>query len=124
MDGRSDDQDELQRQEGISHRLREAREALGLSQEEVAQALRITRPAVSAIETCKRKISSVELREFARLYRRDYDYLMDGDKSRASVDAALFRTANDLSDSDKQQVLRFAEFLKTSAQPPIPKRQE
>jgi len=121
MDKDQGGRDELQQQEGITRRLKEAREAIGLSQDEVAQALGITRPTVSAIETCKRKVSSVELRDFAKLYRRDYTYLMDGEAPRPSVDTALFRTASSLNDADKEQVLRFAEFLSTASKPPRPK---
>ena len=56
--------------------LRESREFLGLSQQDVAQLLKLTRPAVTNIETGKRKVSTLELREFARLYRKPYDWLI------------------------------------------------
>lgn len=95
---------------------------LGLSQDDVAQALDIPRPAISGIESCKRKVSTEELKEFAKLYRRDYHYLLDGNVAGSPVDAMLFRTATALSDSDKEQVLRFAEFLRTAGKPPKPKQ--
>lgn len=101
-------------QAAIARRLREAREDLGLSQDEVARALGFTRPTVSAIEACKRQVTSVEMREFARLYRRDYDYLMDGTLVESRVDSALFRLTDGLSETDKEQVLRFARFLQSA----------
>ena len=44
----------------LGERLREAREFLGLSQQEVAELLSVSRPAVSQMEAGKRKVSSLE----------------------------------------------------------------
>lgn len=103
-------------------RLREAREFLSLSQEAVADALKIPRASVSAIESGKRKVSSLELRDFARLYRRPLDSFYDRHEDSAPVeseaDQALYRAVRELSDDDKEQVLKFAEFIKTSGQAP------
>jgi transcriptional regulator with XRE-family HTH domain len=108
--------------ETLSQRLREAREYLGLSQEFVADQLGIPRAAVSAIETAKRKVSSLELKKLAKLYRRPYDYFLgtDGDVSDAeeSVVAALYRTTKNLNQVDKEQLLKFAQFLEQAGGPP------
>lgn len=106
-----------QEQERLSQRLREAREYLGLSQEFVAEQLEIPRAAVSAMETAKRKVSSLELKQLSRLYRRNYDYFL-GEQQAAepedTVAQALFRTTKKLSDKDREQVLKFAQFLRQS----------
>lgn len=102
---------------GIARRLREARESLGLSQDEVAQALRVSRPTISDIETCKKRITALELDQLAKLYRRDYGYLLEGEVAGAPIDNALFRTTSSMSDEDKEKVLQFAEFLRTSSVP-------
>ena len=103
-------------------RLREARDYLDLSQEEVADALKIPRASVSAIESGKRKVSSLELRDLARLYRRPLETFYDPHSGsvppESAADQALYRTVRDLSDDDKEQVLKFAEFIKTSGQAP------
>jgi len=103
-------------------RLREAREFLSLSQEAVADALKIPRASVSAIESGKRKVSSLELRDLARLYRRPldsfYDRHDDSTPAQSKADRALYRAVRELSDDDKEQVLKFAEFIKTSGQAP------
>ncbi len=103
-------------------RLREAREFLSLSQEAVADALRIPRASVSAIESGKRKVSSLELRDFARLYRRlldsFYDRHEDSAPAESEADHALYRAVRELSDDDKVQVLKFAEFIRNSGQAP------
>jgi len=104
--------------EEIGGRLRAAREYLGLSQELVAQHLDVPRPAVSAMERGSRKVSSVELRKLAQLYGRpvaffigeETDPVLESDE----VSTALFRATRQLSDSDRHQVLQFAEFLRNS----------
>jgi transcriptional regulator with XRE-family HTH domain len=102
----------------IGRRLRAARDYLGLSQELVAQHLDVPRAAVSAMEHGQRKVSSVELRKLARLYGKPVGYFL-GDEEDPVLDAdeissALFRAARQLSDTDRRQVLQFAEFLRHS----------
>lgn len=98
----------------LANRLREAREYLGLSQEAVAQRLGIPRASVSAFESGRRRVTSIELQRLARLYRTPVSRLLDEDESADPVETALFRTATTLSDEDRRQVLRFAEFLKAA----------
>jgi transcriptional regulator with XRE-family HTH domain len=104
-------------QERLATRLREAREYLGLSQEFVALQLGVPRASISALEAGKRKVSSLELRDLARLYKRPVTYFLAekeetfGDSIDESVHA-LFRATKNLSEEDRQQVLRFAEFLR------------
>lgn len=63
------DDSAMQRAE-MASRLREAREYLGLSQEEVATALKVSRPAVTNIEAGTRKVEAIELEQLANLYGR------------------------------------------------------
>ena len=51
----------------LGERLRESREFLGLSQQEVAELLELTRPAVTNIETGKRKVSTPSSRTNLRV---------------------------------------------------------
>jgi transcriptional regulator with XRE-family HTH domain len=107
-------------------RLREAREFLGLSQETVAETLGVPRASVSAMESGRRKVSSLELRDLARLYKRPLDFFY-GDDGRVEDELdettqALFRTARNLTAADQAQVLRFAEFLKGSGEAPQRRR--
>ena len=105
-------------EEGLSRRLREAREALGLSQEDVAQKLGMARTTVLAIEATKRRVTGLELKQFSELFKRDYYFLLDGEVRGGSIDNAILRTATSLTQSDKEKLLSFAEFLKTSTLPP------
>jgi transcriptional regulator with XRE-family HTH domain len=106
-------------------RLRRAREFLGLSQESVAEALGVPRASISAMESGRRKVSSLELRDLARLYRRPLEWFYDSGAEPIAEDetvSALFRATKGLTQEDKEQVLRFAEFLKGAGQAPARRR--
>jgi transcriptional regulator with XRE-family HTH domain len=108
-------------------RLRQAREYLGLSQEAVAEALGVPRASVSAMESGRRKVSSLELRNLARLYRRPLDWFYTSEIEPIAEDetvSALFRATRNLKQEDKEQVLRFAEFLKGAGQAPPRRRNQ
>ena len=98
----------------LAARLKEARDYLGLSQETVAQQLDIPRASVSAFESGRRRVTSIELQRLARLYRTTVSALLDEEQRGDPVGEALYRTATTLSDEDRQQVLKFAQFLKTA----------
>lgn len=99
----------------MAARLREAREYLGMSQEEVAGALKVSRPAVTNIESGSRKVEAVELERLARLYGRTVEYFLRGDELHLDVEVAFAaRTLQGLSKKDLDEVARFAEFLRSS----------
>jgi transcriptional regulator with XRE-family HTH domain len=114
-------------QERLGNRLRESREYLGLSQEFVAEHLGIPRASISAMENGKRKVSSLELKQLARIYKQPLSYFLGEDEfardeqSPDVIFSALYRTTRALSDQDRQQVLRFAQFLRQAGQAPAPK---
>lgn len=102
----------------LAEKIKHEREYLGLKQEQVAEVLSISRAAVSAIETGRRRVSSQEVRKLASLFGTSVDRLMGADAPADPTTDALFRTTRDLSSTDREQVLRFAEFLRTAGQPP------
>src|SRR5947207_14485156 len=97
---------EDEEQERLGNRLRESREYLGLSQEFVAEHLGVPRASISAMENGKRKVSSLELKQLARIYKCSPSYFLgenEFSESEESQDAtfhALYRTARDLSHQD------------------------
>jgi transcriptional regulator with XRE-family HTH domain len=95
----------------VGARLRDARLATGLTQAEVAEALSMSRPTLAAVEKGTRKITGLELRRLARLYQRDVAWLLGEEGPDVAAGSALHRATAKLSDADKEQVLRFAEFL-------------
>ena len=107
--------DPLAEHQVVGARLREARLAVGLTQADTASALGVSCPAVAALEKGTRKVSGLELRRLARLYQRSVGWLLGDDAEPAATDAVLQRATAELSQHDKEQVLRFAQFL--AAQP-------
>ena len=108
--------DEIEQRE-LGARLRESREYIGLLQEDVAAALGIPRASVSALEAGKRRVTSLELRRLARLYRRPVGWFLGDEEPEVDTSAPLFRATASLSENDKLPVLRFAEFLAGAGQP-------
>lgn len=99
----------------LAQRLREAREYVGLSQEDVATALGISRPAVTNIEAGARKVEAVELDKLSQLYGQTVPYLLTGETQAADVRLAfLARATHGLSDQDLEELGRFADFLRSS----------
>lgn len=102
----------------IAERLRQGREYVGLSQDEVSTALGISRPAVTNIELGQRKVEATEIVTLARLYRCTVEYLLTGKDSASGAPeqlAFLARAVKGLSDRDIDEVGRFAEFLKNTS---------
>lgn len=99
----------------LGNRLKETREYLNLSQEFVSKTTGIPRTAVSAIECGKRKVSSIELSKLAKLYNYPVSYFLEEqDTFKDRTLHNLYRAAGDLTESDKQELIRFAEFLRYS----------
>lgn len=99
----------------LGRRLKEARDYVGLSQEEVAFALSISRPAVGNIESGSRKVEAFELSKLSDLYGRTVEYLLTGNAPPEDTRVAfLARATKGLSDSDLDELARFAAFLKNS----------
>ena len=99
----------------LSERLREAREYLGFSQEEVAGYLDVPRSALSLMETGQRKVDALELKKLAGLYKRQVGYFTDegADEESFGADVAhLARKASQLSPEDRAELTRFADFLR------------
>lgn len=112
----STDADDTRQRMGA--RLREAREYLGYSQEEVAKALDLSRPAITNIESGQRKVEALELEKLARLYGRPVSYLLSGEEDPAeqhSKVAFAARALQGLSAHDLEEVLRFAGYLRNSS---------
>jgi len=60
----------------VVENLRKAREDAGLRQEDVAQKLGKPQSYISKIERGERRIDVVELKAFARLYKKSLDYFI------------------------------------------------
>jgi transcriptional regulator with XRE-family HTH domain len=98
----------------LARRLREAREYVGLSQDEVAAALGLSRPAITNIESGTRKVEAIELERLSGLYGRSVESLLSGETSSVGERVAfLARATQGLSDKDLDELARFAAFLRS-----------
>lgn len=103
----------------MGERLRESRDYLGFSQEEVAKYLGISRSALSNIETGQRKVEALELKKLASLYKRPVAHFTGEDLEAQAVGeeiAHLARKASELSAEDRAELGRFADFLRAKKQ--------
>lgn len=108
----------------LAKRLREAREFTNLSQQFVAEQTGIPRSAISDIERGTRRVESLELKRLAALYRMPIDYLLGNEPPEELAGAAgdptaqaLARATGEMDASGKEQVLRFALFLRNYERP-------
>lgn len=101
----------------LAERLKAAREYLGFSQDQVAQFLGIARSALSNIETGQRRVEAVELSRLATLYKKPVTYFTSGgeltEDALPSDVAHLARKVSALSKKDRDELSRFADFLKS-----------
>lgn len=114
---RRDREESERRQLGV--RLRDARRYLGLKQEDVAVHLSIPRTALSDIENGQRRVEAIELTRLAKLYRQPVSYFTGEDASAASLPADIAhiaRQATALSEQDRAELGRFADYLQARSQ--------
>lgn len=105
--------------ERLAARLKETREYLEMSQQDAADSAGLTRLVISAIETNRRRVESVELQALAKAYGQTVAYFLEEAPATAADEdiAHLAREAKALSESDRSELLRFAQFLR-GYQPP------
>lgn len=104
----------------LGRRIRLAREEALLSQDAVAQHLKLPRSAVSLIEGGKRKVDTLELEKFSRLVGKSILFFFDGsDKEETNQfedddPTQILFSANQVVDisKDREQIDRFRKFYK------------
>ena len=100
-------------------RLREARKYINLSQHVVAHHLGIPRTALSQIERGRRKIDALELKNIAELYKQPVSYFTGETSTVAETAndiAHLARSVAKLTEQDREELGRFADYLHARAQ--------
>src|SRR3954447_2863226 len=103
----------------LGEKLRQAREYVGFSQDEVASFLKVPRTAVTNMENGQRKVDALELKRLSDLYRQPVSpFTNDADEAGSALPADvahLARQAAALSPKDREELGRFADFLKMRA---------
>lgn len=98
----------------LGKRLKEAREYVGITQEEAAAHLKVRRSAISEMEAGKRGVGALEMKSLASLYQRPTSWFTGETEQQVPEDVAfLARTISDLSENDRGELASFAEFLRS-----------
>lgn len=92
----------------LGERLRQAREANGLTQTEVAARLGVSRPSVAELEAGRRGVSALELDRLAYLFGRDIREFLRASFDAEDALAAVLRAAPELAEDDLAESLRHA----------------
>ncbi|TWB89414.1 helix-turn-helix protein [Bradyrhizobium macuxiense] len=92
-------------QQELGRRLRDAREAVSFTQDQVADHLGVSRSAIAQIELGNRAVGSLELDQLARLYGRDIREFFSED-FRQETALVAFRLAEALADENAADALR------------------
>ncbi len=89
----------------LGRRIREARERLGLSQEDLAAAVSRDQGAISEYESGKRRLSVVDLPHFARTLQVPLLYFFEGDVSESDIERMLLNEFRQLPTLEAKQAL-------------------
>ena len=91
-------------------KLRAAREFLGLTQEQVASTLDLTRNIIVNIENDNRSIKSDELYKFSKLYGISMEEIVSDEKEIELGNQVFARGFDNLSEKDKQEIINLIKF--------------
>jgi transcriptional regulator with XRE-family HTH domain len=106
--------DMISEREQIAERLKEARIMSGLSQENAAKILNIQRPAISEIESGRRKVSAEEIISFSKLYRVSTTWLLLKEEIDTEMDEQTKVAARELgkmSETDRKKLLELLRII-------------
>lgn len=91
-------------------KLRAVREFLGLTQDQVASTLNLTRNIIVNIENDKRSIKADELYNFSKLYGITMEEIVSDEKEIDMNDQVFARSFYSLSEKDKQEIINLIKF--------------
>ena len=98
----------------LGARLKDAREYVGFSREEIARHLGMRETVMSRIESGTHRAAESELCSLAELYRTSVEFLTDPEPQQLGWESfpELDQASADLSAADRDEVLRFIRFLR------------
>lgn len=95
----------------IGIRLKEARNNVGMYQEDAARSMEMSRPTLSAIEAGKRAVTAEEIKDFAGLYHVTTNWLLFGadqeEENRMQKLGAYYQLFMKLSGQEQKEVIQF-----------------
>ncbi len=95
----------------LGTRLKKAREYLGLTQDDVAKLIGVSRVVITNIENGARKVSAEELSKFSKIYGWTMEELIEGEKEEKNMQMYA-RTFSELSKEDQQEIINLIKFKK------------
>lgn len=95
----------------IGIRLKEARNNVGMYQEDAARSMEMSRPTLSAIEAGKRAVTAEEIKDFVGLYHVTTNWLLFGadqeEENRMQKLGAYYQLFMKLSGQEQKEVIQF-----------------
>lgn len=99
----------------IGIRLKEARNNVGMYQEDAARSMEMSRPTLSAIEAGKRAVTAEEIKDFAGLYHVTTNWLLFGadqeEENCMQRLGAYYQLFMKLSGQEQKEVIQFMEQI-------------
>ncbi|UFT99373.1 helix-turn-helix domain-containing protein [Radiobacillus kanasensis] len=95
----------------INKRLTNARDYVGLTLESVAEIINLPLEYLTKIENGQLKPKTEDLEKLSKLYKHSIYYFLDSDYSFKSDVEVMARATSDLSDNDREHVMRFSYIL-------------
>lgn len=96
----------------LNLRLKKAREYLGLTQEDVAKLLGVSRVIITNIELGIRKVSAEELLKFSKIYGWTMEELMEENTENSDNVMMFARSIKELSKEDQAEIMNLIKFKK------------
>lgn len=96
----------------LGTRLKNAREYLGLTQEDVAKLIGVSRVIITNIEAGTRKVSAEELSKFSKIYGWTMEELLEGEKKANETIPMFARSFSELSKEDQDEIINLIKFKK------------
>jgi Zn-dependent peptidase ImmA (M78 family)/transcriptional regulator with XRE-family HTH domain len=103
-------------QEQLAKRLKAERNRLELTQEEVAERMGVKRPTIAQIEAGNRAITSIELSQFAEIYKREVESLLSEKEPEDAAGLAHLRTSSDLDETVRYHLDKCIEVCKAATE--------
>jgi transcriptional regulator with XRE-family HTH domain len=97
----------------VAERLRGMRSFKRLSQKDAARKVGLSRAALSAIETGKRGVDSLELLALARLYGYPTAFFLGEAPEYGGIAGAIAQLIGDLGEEERAELLRYADYLRS-----------
>ncbi|MCT1538518.1 MULTISPECIES: helix-turn-helix domain-containing protein [Lysinibacillus] len=95
----------------VNDRLKDAREYLGLTIEIVSNFLDISIEKLMSIENGQERPDIDEIHMLSKLYKHPESYFLEGVYSENEDVELLARASDDLSEKDRESILRFSKIL-------------